>query len=87
MATKTCDGNCLSCSFQQQVYCAAQRTYQMMKNQEVFSTRLANMEEAVEALRTAFSRFNSEGVIINPLVKPQRAEKEKDAQSEVGAEE
>lgn len=42
---QTCTGDCLKCSFQQQTYCAAQRTYGIMKNQEAIVARL----EAIEA--------------------------------------
>ena len=74
MANKQCDGNCLGCSFQQQVYCSAQRTYQMMKNEEVLFARLASLEEAV-------GRFSNPAQVFNPL------EAKKDAQKEAGAEE
>lgn len=40
MAEKTCTGECLKCSFQQQVYCSAQRTYAIMENQEAIVERL-----------------------------------------------
>lgn len=40
MAEKTCTGECLKCSFQQQVYCSAQRTYAIMANQEAIVERL-----------------------------------------------
>lgn len=91
MANKTCDGNCLGCSFQQQTYCSAQRTYQMMKNEEVLFSRLSVMEEALEALEKAFSKFG-EGSVFNPLVveEPkaveQTAEAEDEAQNGGGAE-
>lgn len=74
MANKQCDGNCLGCSFQQQVYCSAQRTYQMMKNEEALFARLAVLEEAI-------GRFNSPESVFNPL------EAKKEAQKEAGAEE
>lgn len=57
MPEKKCTGDCLKCSFQQQVYCAAQRTYAIMKNQEAIVERI----DALEARLFA----NSE--IINPL--------------------
>ena len=74
MANKACDGNCLGCSFQQQVYCSAQRTYQMMKNEEVLFSRLAALEEAV-------GRFSNRDSVFNPL------EAKKEAQNEAGVEE
>lgn len=68
MAGKTCDGNCLGCSFQQQTYCSAQRTYQLMKNEEALFSHLTTMEEAIAALRDAFSKFSG-GQLINPFGK------------------
>lgn len=58
MADK-CTGECLKCSFQQQVYCSAQRTYAMMNNQEVIVERL-------DRLDAMLSRFDTKD-IINPL--------------------
>lgn len=55
----TCTGDCLKCSFQQQTYCSAQRTYGLMKNQEVIVSRL-------EAIEAKLSEFTS-GNIINLL--------------------
>lgn len=40
MAEKNCNGNCLECSMQQQIYCSSQRTYGIMKNQESIVARL-----------------------------------------------
>ena len=40
MAEKICKGNCLECSMQQQIYCSAQRTYGLMKNQESIVERI-----------------------------------------------
>lgn len=57
MPEKKCTGDCLKCSFQQQVYCAAQRTYAMMKNQEAI----------VERIKAIESRLFAETEIINPL--------------------
>ena len=47
MADKTCTGECLKCSFQQQVYCSAQRTYAILKNQEAIVNRLDILEDLV----------------------------------------
>ena len=66
--TKSCDGNCLGCSFQQQTYCSAQRTYALLKNEEALFSHIAGLEEAVTELRKAFDRFNGGGApIINPF--------------------
>ena len=59
MAEKSCTGECLKCSFQQQVYCAAQRTYAMMLNQEAIVARL-------DRLDAMLSKFEPQE-IINPL--------------------
>ena len=64
--TQTCTGDCLKCSFQQQTYCAAQRTYQQMKNEEVLFSHIANIEEAIAALQMAFNKFG-DGQLINPF--------------------
>jgi len=61
MAENKCTGDCLKCSLQQQMYCSAQRTYAIMKNQEAIVARL-------DALDARLSKFdNSE--IINPFAK------------------
>ena len=44
MAQNTCTGECIKCSFQQQIYCAAQRTYGLMKNQEAIVAILERLE-------------------------------------------
>lgn len=56
---QTCTGDCLKCTFQQQTYCAAQRTYGLMKNQEAIVARL----DALDAKLSAFAP----GTIINLL--------------------
>lgn len=50
MAEKQCTGECLKCSFQQQVYCAAQRSYAMMENQRAIVERLDRIAEAVGSI-------------------------------------
>ena len=55
---QTCTGDCLKCSFQQQTYCAAQRTYGIMKNQEAIVARL----DAIDARLSAF-----DAGAVNPL--------------------
>lgn len=57
---KTCTGECLRCSFQQQTYCAAQRTYAIMENQRVIVERLDRMAAAIREITT-------DNGIINPL--------------------
>lgn len=44
-----CTGDCLKCSFQQQIYCAAQRTYGLMKNQEAIVAILERLEARLVA--------------------------------------
>ena len=47
---QTCTGDCLKCNFQQQTYCAAQRSYGIMKNQETIVALLNNIAEKLTAL-------------------------------------
>ena len=56
MAENKCTGDCLKCSFQQQVYCAAQRTYAIMNNQEAIVNRLDILEDML-------SRFDTKEII------------------------
>lgn len=51
MAENTCTGDCLKCNLQQQMYCSAQRTYAMMRNQEAIVARL----DALDAKLAAFA--------------------------------
>ena len=46
--SKQCTGDCLKCSFQQQTYCSAQRSYAILKNQEAIYARLETIEKALE---------------------------------------
>ena len=46
----TCTGDCLKCSFQQQVYCASQRSYAMMENQRIIVEALGRIESAIGAM-------------------------------------
>ena len=62
--SQTCTGDCLKCSFQQQTYCAAQRTYGLMKNQEAIVARL-------DALDAKLSGFTP-GTMINLLEDAQK---------------
>ena len=50
MADNSCTGECLRCSMQQQLYCAAQRTFAMMENQRAFSARLENIERQLAGI-------------------------------------
>ena len=45
-----CTGDCLKCSFQQQVYCSAQRTYGILENQRNVVERLERIEAAIRSL-------------------------------------
>lgn len=60
MANNSCTGDCLKCSFQQQVYCAAQRSYAMMENQRTIVERLDRIETSVADL-------TAKNGIINPF--------------------
>ena len=44
MAENKCTGDCLKCPANQQIYCAAQRTYAMMENQRAIVERLDLIE-------------------------------------------
>jgi len=59
MAEKQCTGDCLKCSLQQQVYCAAQHGHAIMGYMPV-------LLERIEALTSALSGFAPQE-IINPL--------------------
>jgi hypothetical protein len=52
MPEKKCTGECLKCSFQQQTYCSAQRTYAMMLNQEAIVARLDRLEAMLSGFST-----------------------------------
>lgn len=49
-AEKTCTGDCLRCSLQQQIYCAAQRSYAMMENQRSFAARLEEISHKLDGI-------------------------------------
>ena len=59
MQENKCTGECLRCSFQQQTYCAAQRSYGIMKNQEAIVARL-------DAIAAALASF-APGQVFNPM--------------------
>ena len=56
MAENKCTGDCLRCSFQQQMYCSAQRTYAILNNQESIVNRLDILEDML-------SRFDAKDII------------------------
>ena len=72
MADKLCTGDCLKCSFQQQVYCAAQRSYALM----------ALMPNIVERLDRIEHMFPSGDDVFNPLLKDEPKEAHDDAGAE-----
>lgn len=45
MMEKQCTGDCLKCSFQQQTYCSAQRSFAILKNQESIYAMLESLEK------------------------------------------
>ena len=49
-ADKSCTGDCLRCSMQQQIYCSSQRTYAMLENHRAFAARLEDIEKRLEQL-------------------------------------
>lgn len=53
---KQCTGDCLKCSFQQQIYCSALRTHAMMGV-------LENIIQSLEAIKQTLSNDG----LINPL--------------------
>lgn len=43
----TCKGDCISCNAAQRIYCAAQRTFAIMQNQQSILEQLAELREAI----------------------------------------
>lgn len=62
MAENTCTGECIKCSFQQQIYCAAQHGHAIMNNQRAIVERLDRLEAAMASV-------SRPEVLINPLKK------------------
>ena len=60
MEEKKCTGNCIACSFQQQVYCAAQHGHAIMNLFPAVFERLDRLEGVA-------SRLANSTEIINPL--------------------
>ena len=79
MPEKKCTGNCLGCSFQQQVYCAAQHGHAIM-------SYIPALMEKIEKIEACLINTESAG-FINPLSggeKPDNEVKE-EAQKGIGA--
>lgn len=72
MAENFCTGDCIKCSFQQQVYCAAQHGHAIMNNQRAIIARLDSIEKALAGGAAPVA-------LINPL-------EERQAQEGAGAE-
>ena len=70
MPEKRCTGDCLKCSLQQQMYCAAQRTYAIMGLMPQLNERLDSVEKALSSF--------TQNEVFNPL--------KDDAQKDSGAE-
>ena len=47
-----CTGDCLKCTFQQQTYCAAQRSYGIMENQKAIVAILERLEARLVGFTT-----------------------------------
>ena len=60
MAENTCKGECIKCSFQQQIYCAAQHGHAVMNNQKAIVERLDRLEASIASL-------SKPQALINPL--------------------
>jgi hypothetical protein len=64
MADKQCTGDCLKCSFQQQVYCAAQHGHAIM-------TFIPGIIERLDRIENIFPAM---GEVFNPLIKEEAQE-------------
>ena len=60
MAEKQCTGDCLKCSFQQQVYCAAQRSYALMTYIPGIIERLDRIENSLPSMGEVFNPLKEE---------------------------
>ena len=47
MAEFKCTGDCIKCGPAQRIYCAAQRCYTILENQQAILSRLAELREMV----------------------------------------
>lgn len=61
MADKVCSGDCLKCSFQQQVYCAAQHGHAIMTIMPILISRLERIEAGISGIAP------NDNEMINPL--------------------
>ena len=73
MEEKRCTGDCLKCSFQQQVYCAAQHGHAIM-------TFLPGIIERLDRIENEMAKFG-QADIINPLKKEDEAQKDPGAEN------
>jgi len=71
MEEKRCTGDCLKCSMQQQIYCAAQHGHVIFERQRA-------LEERLDRLAAAVARLAPPGDMISPVFS--------DAQKDSGAE-
>ena len=60
MEEKKCSGNCIACSFQQQVYCAAQHGHAIM-------AALPAVFDRFDRIQAALAKFDKGSDFINPL--------------------
>lgn len=67
MAENTCTGECIKCSFQQQIYCAAQHGHAIMNNQRAIVERLDRLEAGIASIA-------GPQALINPLEEAQKAD-------------
>lgn len=58
---RICDGQCQNCNLIQQSYCSAVRLHALMEHENILFSRLAHLEEAIDALGR---RLTSEELII-----------------------
>lgn len=58
MAENTCTGECIKCSFQQQIYCAAQHGHAIMNNQRAIVERLDRMEQILSGMTAPAGLIN-----------------------------
>lgn len=47
---KTCDGQCQNCNLVQQTYCSAVRLHALMEHERILFSRLASIEEKLDAI-------------------------------------
>ena len=61
MPEKKCTGDCIKCSLQQQIYCSAQYSHEILAKQHSLEDRLNSLAARLDSLTTAPAN------IINPL--------------------